>query len=137
MASEDADRQLALSLANELDSAEIEVEDPVIHCEPTIAAVTGGPEKLNDTLVDPPSKTMGVNSCTQTEQPSFATCLQQTRQSLKASDVTVICGNEVFKVHRAVICAQSTFFKAALSGGFMVSHSYRYDRVVDNVYRSL
>ncbi len=89
-----------------------------MHCEPTI------------------TKTMGIDSCIQTEQPSFTTYLQQTKESLKASDVTVICGNDVFKVHRAVICPQSNFFKAALSGGFMVSHSYRYARVVDNVYRN-
>lgn len=81
MASEDADRLLALSLANEPDAADIEDEDPAIHCEPTIMADPCGPEQPNDTPADASSKTMGADSCTQIEQPSFTTCLQQTRDS--------------------------------------------------------
>ncbi|KAL8900387.1 MAG: hypothetical protein Q9207_005726 [Kuettlingeria erythrocarpa] len=99
MASEDADRQLALSLANEPDPPDVGVEEPAIHYEAVIAAAICGPDKPSDTLVDVDvsGKTMRVDGCTQTEHPSFATCLQHTRDSLKASDVTVICGNEVFK----------------------------------------
>ncbi|KAI9781527.1 MAG: hypothetical protein M1839_005942 [Geoglossum umbratile] len=39
-------------------------------------------------------------------------------QSDKYSDLTITCGNEVFKVHRAVVCPRSKFFAAACDGKF-------------------
>jgi hypothetical protein len=38
----------------------------------------------------------------------------------KYADLTVTCGDHIFKLHRAVICPQSPFFEKACSGGFMV-----------------
>ncbi|KAK3291160.1 uncharacterized protein B0H64DRAFT_43488 [Chaetomium fimeti] len=37
----------------------------------------------------------------------------------KWADLTVICGGETFRLHRAVICPQSPFFEKACSGGFI------------------
>lgn len=34
------------------------------------------------------------------------------------SDLTVLSGNETFKVHQCIICPRSTFFTAACRGGF-------------------
>ena len=44
--------------------------------------------------------------------------------SSKYSDVTVCCGSDVYKLHRAVICPRSDFFAAACDLGFKV-HSER------------
>ena len=40
--------------------------------------------------------------------------------SEKYSDLTIICGDRNFKVHRAVVCTQSKFFSLACDGGFQV-----------------
>ena len=40
--------------------------------------------------------------------------------SSKYSDLTVCCGSDVYKVHRAVICPRSDFFAAACDSGFKV-----------------
>lgn len=42
-------------------------------------------------------------------------------QSSKYSDLTVRCGSEEFKLHRAIICPRSTFFAAACDGHFQVN----------------
>jgi len=34
--------------------------------------------------------------------------------------MTITCGGMEFKAHRAIVCPQSRFFDAALSGGFKV-----------------
>ncbi|KAI9781051.1 MAG: hypothetical protein M1839_006326 [Geoglossum umbratile] len=39
-------------------------------------------------------------------------------QSDKYSDLTITCGSEIFKVHRAVVCPRSKFFAAACDGRF-------------------
>lgn len=36
------------------------------------------------------------------------------------SDITIHCGSEEYKLHRAIICPRSTFFTAACSGEFIV-----------------
>ena len=38
------------------------------------------------------------------------------------SDITVRCGFDEYKLHRAIICPRSTFFAAACKGDFMVSN---------------
>ena len=42
-------------------------------------------------------------------------------KSSEYSDMTIRCGSEEFKVHRAIVCPRSTFFSAACNGGFQVS----------------
>lgn len=37
------------------------------------------------------------------------------------SDLTLVCGNESFKVHRMLLHEQSPVFRKMLSGGFVVS----------------
>ncbi|KAM0269464.1 hypothetical protein ACHAPA_004029 [Fusarium lateritium] len=34
------------------------------------------------------------------------------------SDLTIICGKDRYKVHKAIVCPRSQFFKAAISGNF-------------------
>ncbi|TVY72053.1 Kelch-like protein 30 [Fusarium oxysporum f. sp. cubense] len=46
-----------------------------------------------------------------------------TLQSEKFSDMTIICGERQFKIHRAVVCTQSPFFDKAMSGDYMESTS--------------
>lgn len=41
----------------------------------------------------------------------------------KYSDLTIICGNEEFKVHRVLVCMRSPFFAAACDGNFMESQT--------------
>ena len=41
-------------------------------------------------------------------------------QSAKYSDLTVRCGSEEFKIHRAIVCPRSKFFAAACDGQFRV-----------------
>lgn len=36
------------------------------------------------------------------------------------SDMKIVCGDETFHAHRAIVCPQSPFFDKALSGGFQV-----------------
>ena len=36
------------------------------------------------------------------------------------SDLTIVCGKSEFKVHRAIVCPQSGFFRAACNEGFKV-----------------
>ena len=40
--------------------------------------------------------------------------------SPKYSDMLITCKGNEFKAHRAIVCPQSSFFDAALSGGFKV-----------------
>ncbi|OKP10402.1 hypothetical protein PENSUB_4191 [Penicillium subrubescens] len=67
--------------------------------------------------------------CQQTEKESAsdlegfsATMLQlslwKLYQSGDHTDLDVICGDRVFKVHKAIVCSQSSFFAAACSGYF-------------------
>ena len=42
-------------------------------------------------------------------------------ESTAYSDLTVSCGGQEFRVHRAVICPRSPFFAAACSGEFQAS----------------
>ncbi|KAL8833635.1 MAG: hypothetical protein Q9170_004156 [Blastenia crenularia] len=133
MASDDHDRQLALSVANKLDSSSpmqsaAEVETSIAKAASSLITV-GEPQA--EEPVDPTDSdrrqshetttASSTNSSTQTETPSFATSLQHTKESLKASDVMISCGDDTFQVHRAVVCPQSPFFKAALEAGFKES----------------
>ena len=38
----------------------------------------------------------------------------------KYSDLTLMCQDEEFKIHRNIVCAQSPVFAAAVDGGFKV-----------------
>lgn len=40
--------------------------------------------------------------------------------SSKYSDLTIRCGSDLYKVHRAVICQRSDFFAVACDSGFKV-----------------
>ncbi|RJE20545.1 BTB POZ domain protein [Aspergillus sclerotialis] len=51
----------------------------------------------------------------------------------KYSDLTISCEGTDFKVHRAVICSQSTFFDAAVNSGFREAASSRIDLPEDDV----
>lgn len=42
-------------------------------------------------------------------------------ESGEYSDFIIRCGGKDFKVHKVIVCPQSSFFKAALAGGFKVS----------------
>ncbi|MCJ1450412.1 hypothetical protein MMC28_000743 [Mycoblastus sanguinarius] len=44
-------------------------------------------------------------------------------ESTKYSDLTVHCGPEEFKIHRAIVCPRSNFFDKLCSGGFKVRWS--------------
>lgn len=41
-------------------------------------------------------------------------------ESSEYSDMTVCCGSEEFKLHRAIVCPRSKFFAAACGGQFQV-----------------
>lgn len=47
--------------------------------------------------------------------------LAQMMQSGEFSDLKFVCNGHEFKVHKAVVCAQSPVIKAAIQGGFEVS----------------
>ncbi|KAH0556868.1 hypothetical protein GP486_005347 [Trichoglossum hirsutum] len=44
---------------------------------------------------------------------------KQLLQSSKYSDLTIICGNREFNVHRSIVCPRSRFFAAACDGEFL------------------
>ncbi|KAJ3518930.1 hypothetical protein NM208_g14327 [Fusarium decemcellulare] len=59
------------------------------------------------------------------ELPSYSLCatahqgfLQTMCYRLEFSDMAIICRGKEFKVHRAVVCPQSRFFRAALTSNF-------------------
>ncbi|KAE8374930.1 hypothetical protein BDV26DRAFT_295532 [Aspergillus bertholletiae] len=49
--------------------------------------------------------------------------LQSLLESGKYSDLTISCEGQNFEVHRAIVCSQSPFFKAAVRGGFKETSS--------------
>ncbi|RPA86444.1 POZ domain-containing protein [Ascobolus immersus RN42] len=58
----------------------------------------------------------------------------------KWSDLTLRCGGEEFKVHRSVLCSQSTFFEACMESGMKESNEGVIDLIderVDDVKRLL
>ncbi len=59
-------------------------------------------------------------------QRATTVAMHQMLSTGKYSDLTVCCGLEVFKVHRAIVCPRSKFFAAACDGGFQVNHSHCY-----------
>ncbi|KAL8748954.1 MAG: hypothetical protein Q9184_007010 [Pyrenodesmia sp. 2 TL-2023] len=118
MASEDLDRQLALSLAN---GTHIEILNAAPLEKPLLMEITTGSTSMKGVEANVPTSTHREGIPTQNDEASFSTCLQLTKDSLRASDMRVVCGVEYFEVHRAIICPQSGFFAAAVSGGFMES----------------
>ncbi|KAJ5318321.1 hypothetical protein N7476_004741, partial [Penicillium atrosanguineum] len=49
---------------------------------------------------------------------SLQLILQRLLDSGRYSDLTISCGEKNFQVHRAIVCSQSSFFDAAVKGGF-------------------
>ncbi|KAJ5991369.1 hypothetical protein N7522_011576 [Penicillium canescens] len=50
--------------------------------------------------------------------PDLQPILQSLLDSGKYSDLMISCEGRNFKVHRAIVCSQSSFFDAAVKGGF-------------------
>lgn len=40
------------------------------------------------------------------------------------ADAKIICGNQIFKIHKSVVCTRSVWFEKALAGGFDVRISH-------------
>ncbi len=58
------------------------------------------------------------------DQHAIVAGIETLLSSSKYSDLTLICADQEFKVHRAVICPQSPVISAACDGDFEVSMSY-------------
>jgi hypothetical protein len=52
--------------------------------------------------------------------------LQELFLSSKYSDLIIQCENHVFNAHTAIVCSQSPFFDAAVSGDFQVGEILHY-----------
>lgn len=53
--------------------------------------------------------------------PDLQPLLQSLLESGRNSDLTISCEGRKFAVHRAIVCCQSSFFDAAVKGGFKVN----------------
>ena len=53
-------------------------------------------------------------------QTDLVSSLSDLFTSSKYSDLTIRCGSDLYKVHRAVVCQRSQFFAAACDSGFKV-----------------
>ncbi|CAG8071843.1 unnamed protein product [Penicillium nalgiovense] len=53
--------------------------------------------------------------------PGLQPLLQGLLESGRYSDLTISCEGRKFAVHRAIVCCQSSFFDAAVKGGFKVN----------------
>ncbi|KAF4342499.1 btb poz domain protein [Fusarium beomiforme] len=52
-----------------------------------------------------------------------STALGDLLQTGDYSDLVIICGGVRYKVHKAIVCPQSRFFKAACDSGFMIQEA--------------
>lgn len=52
--------------------------------------------------------------------PNLLPVMQELLQMGKHSDFTIKCDGETLKAHKAIVCPQSRYFDAALSGEFQV-----------------
>ncbi|KAL9054737.1 MAG: hypothetical protein Q9206_003426 [Seirophora lacunosa] len=151
MASEDADRQLAMSLSYENEPPDMDnttLLPPTFDIgpvSPSFGVGTSHPPiftpvspnhdiSLPDPVTEPPVVTAApinnnietsnsVDCLTQTGATPYRALLKCTKESLGPSDMTVFCGTESWEVHRACVCHQSKFFAAAVEGGFTESRS--------------
>ncbi|CAG7965196.1 unnamed protein product [Penicillium nalgiovense] len=55
--------------------------------------------------------------------PDLQPLLQSLLESGRYSDLTISCEGRKFAVHRAIVCCQSSFFGAAVKGGFKAASS--------------
>ncbi|KAL8645535.1 MAG: hypothetical protein Q9210_006657, partial [Variospora velana] len=126
MAYENADRQLALSLAQEsvppyidiyngLEESDYVLSPSVLGVEPSFEAASN---PASNSRVNTSMQSNEMDSGTQVEATPYATHLLRAKESLGTPDLKIICGTESFNVHKAVICPQSKFFAAAVEAGF-------------------
>ncbi|KAJ5244798.1 hypothetical protein N7489_004894 [Penicillium chrysogenum] len=59
--------------------------------------------------------------------PDLQPLLQSLLESGRYSDLTISCEGRKFAVHRAIVCCQSSFFDAAVKGGFKEAASSQID----------
>lgn len=57
------------------------------------------------------------------QRSGLVTSLNHLFGSAKYSDLTIKCGADEFKLHRAIVCLRSKFFAAACDGQFQVDES--------------
>ena len=62
--------------------------------------------------------------------PDLQPLLQSLLESGRYSDLTISCEGRKFAVHRAIVCCQSSFFDAAVKGGFKVNQCPSKPRLV-------
>ena len=73
---------------------------------------------------------------TDIHKQGLVACLSDIFASSKYSDLTIKCGTDQFKVHRAIVCGRSKFFAAACNGKFLVRLTIFYHIYSISVYES-
>jgi hypothetical protein len=71
-----------------------------------------------------PTTTPASDSANQCKNPVLAEAMKNLLLSREYSDMTITCQGFSFRVHRAILCSQSAFFKAAMDGNFQARTSF-------------